>query len=574
MSEKPEEEKTNYLSQAWEILSRLSDEALNAARESAEERKFDKSRGIVGLDESLINLTGSRNLLSDAIEKNNLQQFPLPLQKRLISQLNEIQNSITLLANGTDEIAVLTERIENLNADIWRFGLHNISPQVLGYQTKLNQLKHQETELLRLQREIAKALELRDEAKKAFQDISSLEGQIREKESSISIAATAATNDSSQIRQFYEKASADLASVQTVSENAARLLAGVTTSNGNVIALEEQVSKAATGIEESREVIESLLADSTKALEENREMYASLHAQVESTASELSETLTQKIGNFVTESTSALESERQTAKTSVADAIAAIKEESADVAADHDAALQKALKNFDTEREGQLSTANGELNSLLDEVTARNKAFLDQGQADHSELKSKLENLEDQIKDKIYQATGFTLFSAFQARQNEVARAKRNWAYATLGGVGLALILGFYVVHAIHSVQDVRFEFFAKLSLSVPIIYAIGFCSIQYSKERRLEEEYAFKSSVSVSLNPYQELVAKLVTKTDPVELAKYTAFVISSVENVFSSPTDKVFETHVKDGKAISEGTVKQVSKLVEPLVQIMAKK
>jgi chromosome segregation ATPase len=574
MSVDLEEKDGNYLSHAWEVLSRLSDEALNAVREAADQKKFDKSRGIVGLDESLINLTSSRNLLRDAIEKNSLQQLPLSLQKRFFSDLSQIQESVGLLSNGTDEIVVLTDRIETLNSDIWRFGLHNLSNQVLGYQTKLNQLKHQETQLLRLQDEIKKALELRDKAEEASKQIASMQSKIADEDELISMVATEVTEKSANVHHALERASADLASVQKVSEDAARLLAGVTTYHGNVTALHDEVTSGAHEIKEVRESLEILLDKSTQALDRNSEEYRSLHEQVETDSRDLSETLSQKVENLVKSSNVAIQAEVETAKTSVAGAIEQVEQETAEAAQEHQAALQKALKSFESERTDHLESADEEIKKLIADSSANNKAFLENGQADHAKLKTELEDLENQIRDKIYQATGYTLFGAFQSRQNAVAKAKQNWAIATLACVFMALLVGIYIVHAIHSVQDVRFEFFAKLSLSLPIIYAIGFCSIQYSKERRLEEEYAFKSSVSVSLKPYQELVAELVTKTDEAELAKYTAFVIASVQNVFSSPTDKVFETPQKEGGVISEGTVKQVSKLIEPLVQIAARK
>ncbi len=108
--------------------------------------------------------------------------------------------------------------------------------------------------------------------------------------------------------------------------------------------------------------------------------------------------------------------------------------------------------------------------------------------------------------------------------------------------------------------------FYMKLSFSIPIIFAISFCTVQYSRERRLEEEYAFKSNISISLNPYQELVSKLmVDKKIPGEQEKYTAFLIESVNKVFTSPTDKVFDSHHKD----SDKTLKQVTSMVKTIAK-----
>lgn len=58
---------------------------------------------------------------------------------------------------------------------------------------------------------------------------------------------------------------------------------------------------------------------------------------------------------------------------------------------------------------------------------------------------------------------------------------------------------GFFI-YSLQVVQVYNAAFYLKLSISIPLIYAIAFCNLQYSLERKLEEEYAFKSSVSSPL--------------------------------------------------------------------------
>ncbi len=96
---------------------------------------------------------------------------------------------------------------------------------------------------------------------------------------------------------------------------------------------------------------------------------------------------------------------------------------------------------------------------------------------------------------------------------------------------------------------------------------AITFCTIQYSRERRLEEEYAFKASISVSLTPYRELVLSILEKDATVDKGKYTDFVIDSVKNVFTSPTDRVFEGEKKEG--VSFKLLKQTAEVLGTAVK-----
>lgn len=103
-----------------------------------------------------------------------------------------------------------------------------------------------------------------------------------------------------------------------------------------------------------------------------------------------------------------------------------------------------------------------------------------------------------------------------------------------------------------------------QLSLTIQLGFAITFCTVQYSRERRLEEEYAFKSSISVSLNPYRDLVHSILEKNGNVDQNKYTDFVIDSVRNVFTPPTDKVFDTEKKPS-GLTRKTLKETAELLE---------
>ncbi|MBI5409272.1 MAG: hypothetical protein HZA14_07890 [Nitrospirae bacterium] len=290
------------IDKAWEILTTLTDEAQNTARAKCQELGFDPNRGIISLDESFINLISAKLILADAIEKQKLIQLPITVQKTILNDLQSISKFLTGLTNGADEVANLVNAIEKLNTTIWQYGLHNLSEEVLGYQTKLNQLKNQELEIIKLKDEVEDGLTIKRK-------------------------------------------------------------------------------------------IEKLLEYSDKA--------------------------TQTIQPLTTTS-------------------------------------------------------------------------------------------------------------------------------------------------------DINVAFYIKLSLSLPIIYAITFCTVQYSRERKLEEEYAFKSNISISLIPYQELVSKLVGNDTPTEKEKYTAFIIESISKVFTSPTEKVFEDEGRQ-KGITDKAIKQITQLLEPVVKAL---
>jgi len=49
-----------------------------------------------------------------------------------------------------------------------------------------------------------------------------------------------------------------------------------------------------------------------------------------------------------------------------------------------------------------------------------------------------------------------------------------------------------------------------KISLLAPIAYVIYFATKRYTQERQLTEEYAFKSTVSLSVNAFNDLLKNI----------------------------------------------------------------
>jgi hypothetical protein len=184
-----------------------------------------------------------------------------------------------------------------------------------------------------------------------------------------------------------------------------------------------------------------------------------------------------------------------------------------------------------------------------------------------------LKKLEGQIKDQIEKATGYSLFHSFQTRQESISGSKNKWLLIIAFLVAATVVLTAYLAY---SHVDFNTAFYLKLSMSIPLIFAITFCTLQYSRERKLEEEYAFKSNISISLIPYKELVEKL--STTPEEKAKYTAFLIESINRVFTSPTERVFGAGDPEGPEASlknlGKAIEAIVKPIEPILKITGKK
>jgi hypothetical protein len=137
----------------WKAATTLSDDAQNAAMRKARELGFDLSKGRIPLEETLLNLSHNRDILLDAANKNKLVQLPLKLQYNLLAQTQKISEALTSLVNGTDALLALEDSVDDLMSLVWQYNLHNLSEEVLGFQSKMNQLKAQETLIRRVHRE-------------------------------------------------------------------------------------------------------------------------------------------------------------------------------------------------------------------------------------------------------------------------------------------------------------------------------------------------------------------------------------------------------------------------------------
>lgn len=444
----------------WEILTTLTDESRQAALSKCVELGLDQNRGVVSLDESFINLNAARHILMDAIEQNKLIQLPITVQKVLAANLEAISKFQTGLIVGTDDVLNLVNAIEQLNTAIWQYGLHNLSEEVLGYQSKLNQLKNLELEAREHNRVLSEGLQLKEKIEQLLVDVSSQSDSIQKAAVSANESASGANKELKNILDASQKASALLTTTQQNEVASTQQLAATNKSNAEIASLEKKIVEFFGNIDEYKEKMSGAADNAKKSVQENNDAT--------------------------------------------------------------------------------------------------------------SELISTLKELEDQIKVQIQKATGHSLFHSFQTRQISLSGSKVHWIYALVALIVATLALTIYVIN---STVDINAAFFLKLSMSIPLIFAITFCTVQYSRERRLEEEYAFKSNISISLIPYQELVEKLVDKNQPEERQKYAAFIIDAITKVFTSPTAKIFDKDEKPHKESGDETIKQMGSTIQTVVETVAK-
>jgi hypothetical protein len=275
------------IDELYSTLTTLTEEAETAALQRCKDLSFDTNRGVVSLEESFVNLNSARDILIDAIETRKLIQLPITVQTVLRDNLADISRGLTSLVGGSDEVANLAAAIERLNTSVWQYGLHNLSQEVLGYQTKLNQLKNQELQIQQLRGELEAGLSVK----------TALEGIVADSSESLTQVkghAETTTRLEGEISQHLEaaiqndqKASAALASIQQSESNSTQLLASTARSNADVLALQPHITDFFNQISENRASMSTIVADAETAIKTNKEETNRLIAELQKLEDEI-----------------------------------------------------------------------------------------------------------------------------------------------------------------------------------------------------------------------------------------------------------------------------------------------
>ena len=109
------EQSSNTLHQIWENTTKLSEEAIEAAKKRAEADLMDLNKGLVSFAETRINLIHSRDVIADAIDTSKLTQLPLSIQYELKALLDRIVANLTSMSSGGDEVVLFANNVEELN---------------------------------------------------------------------------------------------------------------------------------------------------------------------------------------------------------------------------------------------------------------------------------------------------------------------------------------------------------------------------------------------------------------------------------------------------------------------------
>lgn len=213
---------------------------------------------------------------------------------------------------------------------------------------------------------------------------------------------------------------------------------------------------------------------------------------------------------------------------------------------------QKAMIDARKEAEAKFNELNAKHVELQAEYGAQTAKIISQNQA-----------IQQEIKTHLQKAVGASLFHAFDKRRTGLNLGKWIWAAVMLVAVVAGGGLSLWLAESLKAGAGNGLEpaFFVKLSAIIPVTFAIVFAAKQYANERRTEEEYAFKSAISLSLEPYKDLLQKM--KADGHEAQ--AGFVEKLLLEIFDNPVSRVYsDGDGKRAKIEKAMTLKDVKSII----------
>jgi hypothetical protein len=201
------------IKELWDLLAKFTPEAHQAVLGACAEHGIAPDSGIVSLDESYNNLGWCANTLRDAIEKNKLIQLPITIQGELLEIAKVISTSHDELIEGADVVETLTESIEKLFTAIWRYGLNHLTDELLGFQTKLNQLKEIERSVITTKAKLEEGIPVKDALDLILADSKQQNDELHTHVTNADTAVVAANENLAKVEEAKEKADESLQAI-------------------------------------------------------------------------------------------------------------------------------------------------------------------------------------------------------------------------------------------------------------------------------------------------------------------------------------------------------------------------
>lgn len=153
----------------------------------------------------------------------------------------------------------------------------------------------------------------------------------------------------------------------------------------------------------------------------------------------------------------------------------------------------------------------------------------------YTEINAQVVELKEEVKKQLAVATAGTLAGSFSSRQKDLKFNSKLWLIFFMISAAILVIAGYTVIEQVIHANLLNSPIsLVRVLVTVPLFYIVKFCADGYRKERSLEEEYAFKSSVSLSLAGYQKLLKDELPDGSNQQVID---FITRSVSSIYTPP-------------------------------------
>lgn len=165
------------------------------------------------------------------------------------------------------------------------------------------------------------------------------------------------------------------------------------------------------------------------------------------------------------------------------------------------------------------------------------------------------------LEDLIGREVGASLFETFKQRKLELELPVKFWRWA-VPTMSIATVLWIFFLFSNHIESNevsIWWQTFAVNTLkSIPAIFLLLFSINQYRKERNFQEEYAFKSSVALTIKAYADQLESVENKD---------LLIMKSVLSVYQTPIEDKHSEKINSSSALE--TIKTMIDTTSDLVK-----
>lgn len=212
------------------------------------------------------------------------------------------------------------------------------------------------------------------------------------------------------------------------------------------------------------------------------------------------------------------------------------------------------------------SITNVTLQDNIKNTTAQIVEFGKQVKENNGHLsffESKKEFFEERInylENLIGREVGVSLFETFKQRKNELEKPVIFWRWA-VPAMTVAIIIWIFFIFSHQKdilATNLWWESFAVNTLkTIPAIFLLFFSINQYRKERNFQEEYAFKSTVALTIDAYSSRVSDLNNRDK---------LIMDAVLNIYKTPIEEK-----QNDKVNIKSTLDTIKSLAESTKEII---